>query len=96
MLTTTVHKFIVISNQYDPVTDADNLLTRQELASSSLAEAEQLQQSLIEELKQTGLPYRCYIQERSCYYQQTGKKASTRVEKHTVVGVRNIIEIQGS
>lgn len=78
-------KFLVITNQYDPVTGTDYLLTRQELSSGSLAEAKQLQQDLIPELEQTGLDYRCYI--KKCHV--TGKFQET-------LEVINLLEIQGS
>lgn len=89
-------KFLVITNQYDPVTGTDYLLTRQELSSGSPAEAKQLQQKLIPELEQSGLNYRCYIQKCQTYYQESGKKSVPLIERRQILEISNLMEIQGS
>ena len=82
-------EYVVISVQFDPVTDADHLLTRQELISSSLAEAEQSQAELIPTLPENT---RCYIQERAVHLIQYGKRATSVIERHEILKVRNIVE----
>ena len=89
-LTSTKLEYAVISVQFDPVTGTDHLLTRQEIVSSTLAEAEQSQSELIPQLKGN---YRCYIQERMVHVFQTGKRATSVVEKHEILGCRSIVEV---
>lgn len=82
-------EYVVISVQFDPATGTDYLLTRQELISSSLAEAEQSQAELIPQLQGS---YRCYIQERYVHTVQYGKRATSVIERCEVLGVRNLVE----
>lgn len=82
-------EYVVISVQFDPATDTDHLLTRQELVSSSLAEAEQSQAELIPALPDNT---RCYIQERYVHVVQYGKRATSTIERYEVLSVRNLVE----
>lgn len=91
MLTPSVINYTVVAFQYDPVADTDFVNTRQEITCTNLAKAQEEQQKLVESLRLSEIPYRCYIQERECYSIQTGKR--TWVNKYRVKRIHDYIEL---